>query len=204
MSALRVAVSHTFVYKKLEEFGKDHTKSITDAVIHQGKYMCQKQQSAAVDIQDGACMTAPPPSRVSSFQPDVGRKITFDNLDYRQEVHHMTEDHQNIDNHYVTVMSTENRVHGNHLSDKPPETGILGLENGKCLPSVLDNTRQRENYITLTERIISSNIPSLNFLSDVATAHIPHPYSKEMKNVSDTVSIKIIANYSCFLLCRSL
>ena len=120
--------------------------------------------------------------------PDIGRKITFDNLDYRQEVHHMTEDHQNIDRHYVTVMSTNNRVHGHHLSDKPPETGIFQMENGKCLPSVLDNVRQRENYITLVERVIANSIPCLHFLSDVVTIQIPHQYSKEMKTVSDTVS----------------
>ncbi len=29
--------------------------------------------------------------------PDGGRKITIDNLDYHQNVHHMTEQHQNVD-----------------------------------------------------------------------------------------------------------
>lgn len=73
------------------------------------------------------------------------------------------EEHQSIDNHYVTVMDTKNCVHGNHLSDKPPETGIFGMENGKCLPNVLDNSR-RDNYIILTGCIISNGIPSLHFL----------------------------------------
>jgi hypothetical protein len=120
-----------------------------------------------------------------------GRKITFDNLDYHQEVHHMTEEHQNIDKHYVTSMSTENRVHGNHLSDKCPETGVLRMENGKCLPSVQDHGRQRENYITLAGRIITNNIPCLSYLSDVAVAHIPHQYSKEMKEVSQMVCYQV-------------
>ena len=43
----------------------------------------------------------------------------------------MTEEHQNINKHYVTVMSTDNRVHGRHLSDKPPETGFLNMEKWK-------------------------------------------------------------------------
>ena len=29
---------------------------------------------------------------------DHGRKLTFDNIDYRREVHDMTEEHQNEDN----------------------------------------------------------------------------------------------------------
>ena len=30
---------------------------------------------------------------------DNGRKITMDNFDYHQNVHYMTEEHQNIDKH---------------------------------------------------------------------------------------------------------
>eukprot|EP00794_Sanderia_malayensis_P004225 gene4225-4786_t len=32
-----------------------------------------------------------------------GQKITIDNVDYWQEVHHMTQDHQTVDNHYLFV-----------------------------------------------------------------------------------------------------
>lgn len=193
-------MSHTYLYKKLDEFGKEHTKSITDAVTNQGQYMAQEAvTSASMDPVEPRASTEsqanPPPCRETIHKPDVGRKITFDNLDYRQEVHHMTEEHQNIDKHYVTAMSTENRVYGHHLSDKSPDRGVLDMENGKCLPSVQDNARQRDNYITLAERIISSNIPCLYPLSDVSTPHIPHQYSQEMKNVSDTVRI---INY-CFI-----
>ena len=140
--------------------------------------MAQRDLHLMDTVQASAPVSAPPCRPANNPQPDIGRKITFDNLDYHQEVHHMTEDHQNIDRHYVTVMSTNNRVHGHHLSDKPSETGVFQMENGKCLPSVLDNVRQRENYITLVERVIANNIPCLHFLSDVVTTQIPH---QEMK-----------------------
>jgi len=52
--------------------------------------------------------------------PDCGRKLVFDNLDYSQEVHWMTDDHQNPDCHNVTAMSTENRVSGAGLSTETP------------------------------------------------------------------------------------
>ena len=72
--------------------------------------------------------------------PDCGRKTTFDNIDYHQNVHYMSEDHQNIDKHYVTYTSTENRVSGNHLSDQTPLGGIKEMENGKCqLPMTMPN-----------------------------------------------------------------
>lgn len=78
---------------------------------------------------------------------DCGRKITFDNIDYHQNVHYMSEDHQNIDKHYVTHMSTENRVSGNHLSNQTPLGGIKEMENGKCLPTTTDNAKQRQNTL---------------------------------------------------------
>jgi hypothetical protein len=34
------------LYKKLDEFGQNHTKSIKDAVLHQGKYMALKLAEA--------------------------------------------------------------------------------------------------------------------------------------------------------------
>ena len=119
---------------------------------------------------------------------DSGRKLVFDNLDYIQEVHWMMEGQQNVDCHYVTAMSTENRVSGNELSDVPPPAGVMGMENGKCLPSIADNARQRDNYIKLVERILVSSIPCLAYLADLCTRHIQHKYSKEMSEKTETVS----------------
>ena len=51
---------------------------------------------------------------------DKGRKLVFDNFDFKQQVHSMTEQHQNIDVHWVTHLSVENRVSGNHLSSAKP------------------------------------------------------------------------------------
>ncbi|PFX14455.1 hypothetical protein AWC38_SpisGene21383 [Stylophora pistillata] len=84
---LRLITNHSYLYKKLDEFGKDHKKSICDAVVHQGQYMA--------------------------------------------------------------TMSTENRVSGNELSDVPPSHGVMGMENRNCIPSNLDNAKQRDNYIKL-------------------------------------------------------
>ena len=128
------------------------------------------------------------PQHPQAVQADTGWKLVFDNLDYTQEVHWMTEEHQNVDCHYVTAMRTENRVSGNELSDDPPTVGVLGMENGKCLPSNIDNARQRDNYLKVVERILVNNIPCLAFLSDVCTGHIKHNYSHEMVDKTNTVS----------------
>ena len=111
---------------------------------------------------------------------DKGRKLLFDNFDFQQQVHSMTEQHQNIDVHWVTHLSVENRASGNHLSSaKPAADAVMQMENGVCLPTRHKHDLQRANYITLTERVILE-IPCLAFLKPVACKHIPHQYSNEM------------------------
>ena len=101
--------------QKKEEERKKQAEMDPGYTVHTDTLPAQQQQCQAVEEQ------STPTSSVANqmlIGPDNGRKITFDNLDYRQEVHYMTEEHQNIDKHYITSMSTENRVNGNQLSDK--------------------------------------------------------------------------------------
>lgn len=154
-----------------------------EAVDHQGKSMEARLEAARESNAD--CTEL---QHTASDVPDTGRKLIFDNIDYRQQVHYMTEENQNIDKHCVTVMSTENRVSSNHLSDQEPSHGVLEMENGKCLPNHQDSIKQRENYIALVGRIITKHLPCFEFLSKVATHHVPHEYKREMCTKTNTVS----------------
>ena len=101
----------------------------------------------------------------------------------------MTEMHQNIDNHWVSHMSTENRVSGNHLlSVGPKESAILGLVNGKFIPNNEEHKLQRENYATIVSRFIVRNIACLHFLVECTPKHIKHQYQVEMMKKTETVS----------------
>ena len=122
MSKLRITTSHKYLYKKLDEFAKDHTPKVKDAVTKQGLYMQQqlkeKDAENLLSTQENPSDTNEPiitchgSTTTTRYPPDTGRKITFDSLDYHQDVHHMSEEHQSIDKHFITSMSTVNRVHG--------------------------------------------------------------------------------------------
>ena len=107
------------------------------------------------------------PNTQTILQPDKGRKITFDNFDIYQEVHHMTEQNQNNHKHYVTVMSTENKISGAHLRRNEPVGDISTLENGKCVPNQIEHQKQKENYVALVSRILTANIQCLKHLEEV-------------------------------------
>ncbi len=122
------------------------------------------------------------------FPSDTGRKFVLDNVDVHQITHDMTKEYQNPDAHYCSLMVTENRVSGNHLSDEKPICDLNDLENGECCPSKFEHSQQHDNYVHLVSRVITKELPCLNFLQDAIMSHIPHMYSKEMHQKTDTVS----------------
>ena len=98
----------------------------------------------------------------------------------------MTEQPQNKDKHYVTVMTTENRISGAHLRRNEPVCDIATLENGKCVPNHTDLQKEKKNYVVLVSRILSANIPCLKHLEEAVTKHIPHRYQMETAQATDT------------------
>ena len=100
--------------------------------------------------------------KYAKLNPVHGRKLTVDNIDIQQATHDMTEEHQNPDAHYCTLMSTENRVSGGYLSHDKPIGTLHELENATFCPSKYEHIKQRENYITLVGSVVTDSIPCLN------------------------------------------
>ena len=98
----------------------------------------------------------------------------------------MANDNQNSDYHWVNHKVVQNRVSGNMLNSSP--TNVLNIPNIKLLPSVQDQTTQRQNYIVLVSRILVKYLESFGMFDDVCIQHIPHKYSKEAAKKSETVS----------------
>ncbi len=71
---------------------------------------------------------------------DPGRKIMFDNVDLYVQQHEMTEENQNKDLHWVTVISTENWVSqaGHELI---AERTLPDMDNAACLPDKSDHRK---------------------------------------------------------------
>ena len=88
-------------------------------------------------------------------------------------------------------MSTENRVPSTRFSTETPQSGLLEMENGNCLPSdpniiILSGEIK---YIKPVERIIVNKISCLGYLASLCNNHIPHQYSSEVRKKTETVSI---------------
>eukprot|EP00795_Rhopilema_esculentum_P010125 gene10125-18788_t len=159
LSALRLAVSHTFLYNKLNEYGRDHLRDIVEKISNEGE------------------MVKNPIS--SSYS---GRKLIIDNFNFSSEPHQMTAENQKKVVNWVGLMITENRILGDGLhSQKPSIKNLAKLENGLCIPSSMEHNQQRLNYIALCGRLAVENIKCLKQLEKVAFDHLYSPKSSSDK-----------------------
>lgn len=129
------------------------------------------------------------PMDVAIINPSNGFSVVVDNWDLRQEVRHMTSDHQNTDLHWVNHNIVENRVSGNHLPDDTPVKNIMDVENKDLIPSIADHKELYNNYLVHIQRILTKRIPSLEGLSSNVPKHIKHKHSEEMSKKSKKVFI---------------
>ncbi len=100
----------------------------------------------------------------------------------------MTEDNQNIDKHECAIGFVPNRVSDKTLSMEAPQKSLNDLDNAKFLCNEEEHKLQRENYVILVERMITSDIKCLQFLKNEVTKHILHAHSRDMAKKCHMVS----------------
>ena len=123
----------------------------------------------------------------STVEPKCGFSIVVDNWDMRQEVRHMSSDHQNTDIHWVNHNIVENRVSGNHLADDRPIMDVADVQNKDLIPSMADHKALYDNYLVHIQRILVKRIPALQCLGNHVPKHIKHRHSEEMSKQSKKV-----------------
>jgi hypothetical protein len=112
---LRLVTSPNHLYKKLEEYGVHHDEIIKSMVKNDAKWLVSRKE------EDDSNDTS---ASVTDAKPSAGFKLTIDNVDYMQNVHYMTEEHQNNDKHYrlyskssltLTLESDSNEMHSSRV-----------------------------------------------------------------------------------------
>ena len=159
----------------------------------------QKKHQALTEATSAT--SSPPPVKKGHSEQSVlitadkGRMLVFDNFDFKQQVHSMTEAHQNVDVDWVSHLSVENHL----LSDKPAAYAVKQMENGLCLPSRYEHHLQRENYITLTERAIVEPVWNFSSQWSVSTYHT-NIARRWLRNQKWYYIIQLSANDCCNIL----
>ncbi len=113
------------MYKKLDEFGLDHDKRLSDLFDHECKRLEETAESGKSDLE-----------------VEPGFKHVVYNFNMPKEVCDMTEEHQNINENWVTHLAVKNRVSAKELSDVA-ESNIFYMENCTVIPSQLEHKLQK-------------------------------------------------------------
>ena len=124
------------------------------------------------------------------IDPSNGFNIVVGNWDLRQDVHHMTSDHQNTDIHWVNDNIVENRISGNDLPDDKPLKNVQDVENKDLIPSFADHKELYTKYLIHIQRILTRRIPALHCLLDHVPKHTRHKHFNEMNKKSKKVNPK--------------
>ena len=118
-------------------------KDVVSSLVTRVAQKVENGESDSCDKDVGSASVSKRPV-LASFT-DMDRKQVFDNIDYQQTVHHMSEEHLNELHHWTSYMSTENRISRSHLPDIGPQGRLDDMENGKCIPDCLEHRMQHQN-----------------------------------------------------------
>jgi len=117
--------------------------------------------------------------------------LNGDNLDWvqRPSIYSSQRDTSSI--HWFNLICYQNRVNDWELPDAQPIRPILDLPNSSFLPSIEEHSELRNDFIILVSRILVKYCAFFKQFAQMVPNHIPHLFSKEMKQQSQVVSYEI-------------
>lgn len=75
------------------------------------------------------------------------------------------------------------------LNNSKPQRSVDQLQLVELLPTPDVQARLKQTWKILTSRVVTKHLSAFKFLRKAVVYHIPHPYTKEMTEKSDIVSI---------------
>ena len=97
LGSLTLTTEHSYYYSKMDQFRKACAASVQKKVMEETVQLQKKQQPPATTPSQNEGPSEPP----VIVTADKQRKLVFNNSDFKQRVHCMTEEHQNVDGHWV-------------------------------------------------------------------------------------------------------
>ena len=116
-------------------------------------------------------------------------QIVGDNIDMIIKTKQMSREKQNTDIHWFLMYAIMDEIVDSSLSEDSPVRKISEIKPTDCLPSAADKEKLHDIFAVLWSRIIVKTIPAFKPFEKSVIWHIPHKYTEEMKNKSETVSV---------------
>ena len=115
-------------------------------------------------------------------------RLVGDNIDYEIHARVQSQKHRNHSIHWTHQFAVLDRVQDpkldNHHSQKP----VSEIQFSELLPDKDVMVKLVRNWAVIVSRVITKYLPEFCSFRNVVVRHIPHEYSKEMSQKSNSVS----------------
>ena len=157
--------------------------------------LAEKGQNISNHFCCGSCTAIPFLSCESEFVIyDFIYRVVTDNVDLAVQARHQSKSHQNKSLHWTHSFAVKNRITpDSKIDDSKPQMQVKDLEMIQVLPSQEDQASMKSSMAILVFRVICKYFVAYKEFGSAIIHHIPHEYSREMKEKSEQVLSTCIA-----------
>ena len=119
-----------------------------------------------------------------------------DNIDYEMHARVQSQQHKNRSIHWTHQFAVLDRVQDPSLesSQKSSQKAVGEIQLADLLPDKNVQANLVRNWTVLVSRAITKYLPPFQSFQDVVVRHIPHAYSVEMSEKSESVGLIVVNN----------
>jgi len=117
-------------------------------------------------------------------------RLVADNIDYQIYARVQSQQHKNRSIHWTHQFAVLDRVQDPELDTETSQKPVEDIQLAEILPDRNVQSHLVRNWAVLVSRVITKYLASFKCYQDVVVRHIPHKYTKEMCEKSNSVSSK--------------
>ena len=124
--------------------------------------------------------------------PFLKNRLVGDNIDYEIHARVQSQKHLNRSIHWTHQFAVLDRVQDPQLDSHSSQKPVSDIQFVELLPDkdVMENLVR--NWAVIVSRVVTKYLPAFRSFRDVVVRHIPHEYSKEMSQKSNSVLVETL------------
>lgn len=124
-----------------------------------------------------------------------------DNIDYEIHARVQSQQHRNRSIYWTHQFAVLDRVRDPQLDRVSSQKSVSEIQFAELLPDNDVMANLVRNWSVIVSRVITKYLQPFCQFRDVVVRHIPHEYSKEMSQKSDSVSSSLTVLYLSYRYC---
>lgn len=117
------------------------------------------------------------------------QRLVGDNIDYEIHARVQSQKHKNRSLHWTHQFAVPDRVQDPTLDTNKSQKSVADIQLSEILPDRNVQSRLVRNWAVIVSRVVTKYLDPFKRFQGLVVRHIPHKYSKEMSQKSDSVSL---------------